>query len=189
MDKIKNFFKDLGLCSKDIFEKAKQLFLNKKNVFFRLVTKAGFILLFIFGLILPLFTVRNSFNDVVLRFNGFDMPIGWLWILMFLFLLLVFLLYSINELNEKAAKTFRILTIIFIVYYIWLFINYIVAASDASIPTVNIGFGFMLTTFMFIGILILRWKESLILNPILKILVKNQPKEAHFVQEEAGNEE
>ena len=170
MDRFKNLWKTIT----DLFE-------NNRRVFCHLATRASFGLLFFFGLLFPLFTVNQLFST--LRFSGFDMPLGWFWVLMFLVLPLVVLFFALTEKTKKADKTFKISTIIAVVFYVWLFINYIVAATDSSLPTVNIGCGYFLTTLALVGLILLTWKQELIMNFIYKLFKIPEVQEVEYVEE------
>ena len=183
MEKIKKFFKDLGEYFKNAFRNGKELYENNKRVFYQIDTKAVFGLLFGIGLLFPLFIVKNIFGGVALRFNGFDMPLGWLWVILLLVLPVLIAIMSLNKKFKKAAKIYKITSIFSVVFYAWLFINYIVAATDSAIPAVNIGFGFILVTLSFIAIILLTWKEALIMGWVYKIFKIPEIEEVEYVND------
>ncbi|MCK4552187.1 MAG: hypothetical protein KAU02_04655 [Tenericutes bacterium] len=170
MDRLKNLWKTIT----DLFE-------NNRRVFCHLATRASFGLLFFFGLVFPFFKVKYLFLTNII--NAFDVFLGWIWVLVFLVLPIAVLLLSLTKKEKNAKQLFKATTIFAIIFYIWLLLVYIVAATDSTLPTVNIGFGFFLTTLALAGLVLLTWKQELIMNFIYKLFKIPEVQEVEYVEE------
>lgn len=165
MEKIKKFFVDLWDNSVGLYKKAAELFRNDRRAFCVIATKASFGLLFWIGLMLPFYVGKAL--GITIAVNMFLMDIWYVYFFGIIALIFVYLVYALN-LKKQTNKVFRIQTIVFIVMYLRFILSYILDSSD-SLVTTTMGFGFILTTFSFVILLLLTWKESLILNIIFKV--------------------
>lgn len=170
MERIKNFFKDLVDNTKGIIDKSKDLLENNKAHFIQVMLKGGIGFLFFISLMIPFY-----YGVVIgLRINVglFDLRGWFIYFILFLGFVVIYLLYGLNDKLQQANKVFRIHTIFALIMVFWTAILYLADTSGISVR--GLSFGWFLDLILAVIMGILTWKEALLLNPIIKILVKEE---------------
>ncbi|MCK5731464.1 MAG: hypothetical protein KAH13_00445, partial [Tenericutes bacterium] len=97
--------------------------------------------------------------------------------------------FSLLKKDRKANQLFKINTILAIMFYIWVIISFVVLATDPSLPKFTLGFGFYLATISITGLILLAWKQELLMNFIYKVFKVPEIQEVEYVEKEIPAEE
>jgi hypothetical protein len=106
---------------------------------------------------------------VNVRVSMFIMDICFIYFFGILGFILTYLYFAFKSKDKEANKVYKIQTIVIIVMYLRFLLSYILDSSD-SLVTTKIGLGFFLTTIALALLILLTWKEDLVLNFVYKFL-------------------
>ncbi|XMB72222.1 hypothetical protein RJI07_08965 [Mycoplasmatota bacterium WC30] len=177
MEKVKNFFKEIKEGFMGIGEKSKDIFKNNKRLFLTIVTKVLFGFVYFINLMLPFYYGIVFGTKIRVSVFGLKGPV--IYLLIFFLPILLYALFGLNKKNQTANKVFKVHTILTMIMFVWFFLIFVVDTADV---VGGVSLGFFINIILVAGMMILTWKENLIMSIIYKIFKADAVQEVEYVQ-------